>query len=118
MAGTLDGAGSLANSGVVELTGSGAIPGNGVGNASEDLQITGNIFELEFTVPQGVSVPASVWVYAPTVSAGGESLPAVPAGTAGSWQTGSGIVVGAGTALAPLASGGVWRFLRWRRYRR
>ncbi|MDA8067742.1 MAG: hypothetical protein M0T77_03905 [Actinomycetota bacterium] len=107
VAGTRDGAGSLANSGVVELTGSGALPGNGVGNASEDLQITGNIFELEFTVPQGVSVPASVWVYAPTVLAGGESLPAVPAGTAGSWQTGSGIVVGAGTALAPLASSGV-----------
>lgn len=105
LAGELTGSGSLANNGVISLAG-GSIPGNGTGpSSSGDLTITGNIFDLTFSVPSGTP-PASQWVYAPTVSAGGESLPAVPVAR-GLWVSSSGGVVYATTPLGPLSAGGV-----------
>lgn len=104
--GTLDGSGTLANNGSIVLSGTGQIPGNGTGPASGgDLTITGNIFDVMFSVPSGTP-PASQWVYAPTVLAGGESLPTVP-GAPGSWESSNGTVVIADSWLPEVAVGRV-----------
>jgi hypothetical protein len=78
VAGTLAGEGQLENEGSIAVRRSGwSVAGyRGPGGAPDGgLSITGNAFELSFSVSSGTA-PEEMWVFAPTLAAGGESLPA------------------------------------------
>ena len=108
LAGQLTGSGSLSNAGAIVVSG-GSWSADGHGpDAVPGARITGNAFDLQFTVPAGFSTPADLWVFAPTVAASGATLPSVPrAGFTSGWMTRvPNSPVGPNTSLAPLAGGG------------
>ncbi len=106
LGGVLAGAGSLSNNGAIVVSGS-TWSANGEGpGATPGATITGNAFRLTFSVPTG-SPPSDVWVFAPTVAGGGETLPplADQTGYAAAWTAASATVSDT-TPLAALAGGG------------
>ncbi len=101
LAGTLTGSGTLVNSGSIsQASPNWSIPGAGTGVGG--VHITGNAFELLFSVEFGPR-PAPQWVFAPTVSGGGETLPdPPPPGYTQVWVAANAVFT-VDTPLAPLA---------------
>lgn len=106
LGGALTGAGSLANAGSITVSGSVWSADDEGPGATAGASITGNAFDLTFTVPSGPA-PSDIWVFAPTVATSGETLPAITphSGYGASWNSGS-AAVGGSTALSPLATAG------------
>jgi hypothetical protein len=102
LAGELTGSGALDNGGAIILDGSGAsIPGHGQG----PLAITGNAYDLQFSVPAPGTAPADEYVYADTLADDDDSLPAEPA--VSGYETDGGWTIGNRTQLSPDATNGV-----------
>ncbi len=87
VAGTLAGAGALDNQGAIAVSGSAwSVAGyEGPGDFPSGLMIAGNAFELSFSVPSGTA-PDGIWVFAPSVVEGGESLPQATPPAGGSFD--------------------------------
>ena len=87
VAGTLTGGGILENEGAVAVSGTAwSVAGyKGPGGAPGGLSITGNAYELSFSVPSGTA-PEEIWVFAPTVTEGGETLPQPTPPAGGSFE--------------------------------
>lgn len=102
LAGTLTGSGTLDNEGAIsEAASTWSIPGDG--SPTGGLTITGNRYELTFSVEFG-QAPSSMWVFAPTVAASGESLPnSPPPGYTVAWDADN-AAVSSTTELSPLAT--------------
>ncbi len=116
LAGTLNGGGTLDNSGAGAILDTGTVAGNGDGNGTGTLLVAPNNYALSFDVNGGSgSAPATEHVYAPTVTASGQSLPGAPALPSGAtafngWYTAAsgGTNIGDGETLSlPLGSGPV-----------
>jgi immunoglobulin I-set domain protein/beta helix repeat-containing protein len=109
--GVLDGFGTVENTGAIVA--SGTVASHGEGDGSTSLLIEPNNYALSSDVNGGSgTAPATTFVYAPTVSASGQSLPAAPTPPAGAAFTGwftarsGGTRVDAATDLHALAGDG------------
>jgi hypothetical protein len=107
LGGDLTGSGSLDNSGSITVSGSTwSADGHGAPGytvPSPEATITGNAYDLQFSVPAPGTAPSDLWVFAPSLTTSGEVLPGAPS-PATAWESGT-TQVGSSTPLGPLANG-------------
>ncbi len=85
--GQLDGDGTVQNTGAIVATGT--VADNGAGDGTTGLLVEPNNYALSFDVNGGSgTAPATLFVYAGSVSASDQSLPAAPTAPAGATFTG------------------------------
>jgi hypothetical protein len=99
--GTLAGDGIFYNSSVMVLGPKASVADNGFGNGTTALEIQGNIFKLTFNTKGSKSkAPATEYVFAPTLAAAGDKVPAGPSQPPAGFSKFLGWTVGTKTTAA------------------